>query len=97
MPMLERLPLSENERSTGGANRPIGMRCRQRVGMPTDQLPPVAFPAKGGRDTQVEWRPLASTGHLGLPVLDFEQCDEVSACVARDLFEPDRRAIAEIR
>ena len=43
-PMLGRPVLSADERSTGGANRPIGMRRRQKVGMPTDQLPRIAFP-----------------------------------------------------
>lgn len=63
------------------------MRCRQRVGVATDQLPSIALQAEGGRDAQIEWRLLVAPAHLGLPMLALEQCDNVSA-VERDLFEP---------
>src|SRR5919204_2829302 len=76
--------------------RSIGMRCRQRIGVATDDSPVAAVQTERGRDAQVERRPFAARADLALPMLLFEQRDEVSAGVARDLFESNALAVAEV-
>ena len=85
------------QHSLRGADRSVGMRCRQRVGVATDQLPSVALQTKSGRDAQIEGRPLVATADLGLPMLVLEQRDEICANVTGNFFTPNWLAIAEVR
>src|SRR5947208_2333027 len=65
--------------------------------MATDDLPLAAVQAERGRDAQIERRQFTAAAHLRLPMLLFEQRDELGAGVARDLFEYNALAVAEIR
>ena len=77
--------------------RTVGMRCRHRVGMPTDYLPPHRSGDEMSSALAGERQQLGAAGHCGLPVLVFEEGDEIGTGVARDFVGLDGCAIAEVR